>query len=94
MFGTHSQTDLLSVTTSIATFGESDLALDFAAELAAHNGIVANMLGDLCSFGSEQIAGYGGTNEMVAYDVDEFGQSDAQKPGVPTTIGFPSATTT
>jgi len=90
MYGTHSATDLLSVTNqSIADFGEENVAQSFAAELAAHNALVANMLAELCSFGDEQITMYGGASDIVAIDTDEFGLSDAQKPATGVNVGFP-----
>jgi len=90
MYGTHSVTDLLGVTNqTVAQFGENLVADAFAAELAAHNVLTANMLAELCDFGDEQINTYGGQSEIVAIDTDEFGSSDAQKTGTGTNIGFP-----
>ncbi len=90
MYGTHSITDLLAVTNqSIAQFGEGSVAEAFAAELTAHNGLVANMLQELTSFGDEQITMYGGSSDIVAVDTDEFGRSDAQKPATGVNVGFP-----
>jgi hypothetical protein len=91
-YGTHQIADLLAVSTAtIADIegAEQAIAEAFAAELAAHNALVADMLREIADVGNEQMLGYGGSSDITAVELDEFGISDAQKSAVGANVGFP-----
>ena len=74
---------------SAASFGLDNIAQILAADLAAHNAIVTDMISELCEVGTDRhrIYGTGTSGEMVK--VDEYGRAPTQKALPGSTVGFP-----
>lgn len=88
--GTHDIATLLaSRFTSANDFGLGTIATILAADLAAHNAVVDDMLTDLVADTTDVQTIYGGSvgGEMVK--VDEYGRSATQKAAPGATVGFP-----
>lgn len=90
MFGTLSTLDDLSnVQTTVADFGEADLARRFEIALAIHNRAFEEAVRDFVMFTDREQLPYGGADEMVWQDLDQFGTADTQKAAGAGANGFP-----
>lgn len=88
--GAHDISTLLATRfQSVAQYGVDKIQVVLAADIAAHNAIMLDMVGDLCEITTDRQRKYGTsvTGEMV--EVDEYGRAPTQvaKPGA--TVGFP-----
>lgn len=74
---------------SVAQFGVDTVQKVLAADLAAHNTIVQQMVGDFCELTTERQRIYGTSAGGDMIEVDEYGRAPTQiaKPGA--TVGFP-----
>ena len=90
-YGTHSVTDLLTVTNqSVAAFGEDKTFERISDYLAAHNQIMLEQMSMLVGEAtSDRQRRVGGLATMQMAEVDEYGRVDAQKIGTGATVGFP-----
>lgn len=89
-YGTLSTFDTLAASQqTVAEFGE-DRAWDGVRALYdAHNRIMREQLAVLADFTTDRQRRYGGPDNMVMDEVDEFGRVDAQKITAGVTVGFP-----
>lgn len=88
--GTLTISDLLAARfQSVADFGLDTIQRILAADIAAHNAAVQDMVGDLCELTTDRQRIYGTSvgGEMV--EVDEFGRSPTQKAAPGSTVAFP-----
>jgi len=88
--GTYTISDLLAARfQSVAEFGMSTIVDVLRNDLAAHNGIVNELVSDLCSLSTDRqrIYGTSAAGEMV--EVDEFGKAPTQNVRTGSTVGFP-----
>lgn len=74
---------------SVAEFGMSTIQQVLAADVAAHNAIVQQMVGELCDPTTDRQRIYGSSVEGEMIEVDEYGRAQTQidRPGA--TVGFP-----
>ena len=89
-YGTNTTLDTLAASQqNIAQFGE-DRAFDAIDNaLKAHNTILATMLSDFCETTTDRLRRFGNPERMKFVEVDEMGNSDAQKVTAGVTVGFP-----
>ena len=88
--GTHDINTLLATRfQSAAEFGLDTIQRVLAADLAAHNAIVQEMVSDLCEITTDRQRKYGTSVSGEMVEVDEYGRAQTQlaKPGA--TVGFP-----
>lgn len=88
--GTHDINTLLATRfQSAAEFGLDTIQRVLAADLAAHNAIVQEMVADLCEITTDRQRKYGTSVSGEMVEVDEYGRAQTQlaKPGA--TVGFP-----
>lgn len=88
--GTHDISTLLAARfQSVAEFGVDTIAQVLASDLAAHNMLTMEMVGQLCEVTSDRQRIYGTAAEGEMYEVDEYGRAPTQvsRPGA--TVGFP-----
>lgn len=89
-YGTNSVLDTLAASQqTIAAYGE-DRAFD-QIEIArqAHNANMQDMVSKFVETTTDRQRRYGGVDDMVMDQVDEFGRGDAQKITTGVTVGFP-----
>jgi hypothetical protein len=89
-YGTLSVLDTLAASQqTVAAYGE-DRAFE-SIELArnAHNQIFRDMVAGFVEISTDRQRRYGGQQDMVMDEVDEFGRGDAQKIPAGVTVGFP-----
>ena len=60
-----------------------------AADLAAHNAIVQDMISELCEVGTDRQRIYGTSTTGDMIEVDEYGRAPTQKALPGSTVGFP-----
>lgn len=88
--GTHDISSLFAARIqSVAEFGIDNIARIFANDLAAHNRIVADMLGEFAEYTTDRQRIYGASVNGDMVEVDEYGRSSTQKPVAGSTVGFP-----
>lgn len=88
--GTHDISTLLATRhSSAAAFGLDTIQAVLAADVAAHNRIVTEMVGGLCDVTTDRQRKYGTSASGEMAEVDEYGRSATQvsRPGA--TCGFP-----
>lgn len=88
--GTHDISFLLAATNQSArAFGLDTIAAVLQADIAAHNALVRQMVGDFAEIttDTQRIYGASAAGEMV--QVDEYGRSNTQRSGETATVGFP-----
>lgn len=88
--GTHDISTLLATRfASAAEFGLDTIQRVLAADLAAHNAIMQEMVSDLCEVTTDRQRKYGTSISGEMVEVDEYGRAQTQvaKPGA--TVGFP-----
>jgi len=89
-FGTLYTLDLLRNTnTTIQDIGEDNAWMAINDALTAHNALLADMVGSLMDVTTDRQRVYGGNDEAVMEEIDEFGTPDAQKVTAGATVGFP-----
>ena len=81
--------DLSTVNTTVSDFGEDELARRFQQALEIHNRAMADRIGDFATLTGQPLLAYGGADEMVMQELDEFGAADAQKVTGAGNVGFP-----
>jgi hypothetical protein len=74
---------------SVAAYGLSTVQEILAADIATHNAIVADMLGELCEVTTDRQRIYGTSVAGEMVEVDEFGRAPAQKDSPGSTVAFP-----
>ncbi len=88
--GTHDLASLLlNKQTTVATFGLENIAPIFAAELAAHNAQITEILGDLAETSDDRLRLSGAGGGMKWIDSDEYSRAPTQKSAPGATVGFP-----
>ncbi len=88
--GTHDISTLLATRyQSAADFGQDKIAAVLAADVAAHNAIMMEMVSDICEVTTDRQRRYGTSISGEMVEVDEYGRAQPQvaKPGA--TVGFP-----
>lgn len=88
--GTHDISTLLATRyQSAADFGQDKIAAVLAADVAAHNAIMMEMVSDICEVTTDRQRRYGTSISGEMVEVDEYGRAQTQvaKPGA--TVGFP-----
>ena len=89
-YGTVSVLDALaSSQQSVVDIGENAVYAQVQAALAAHNAIMLDLMGNFVETTTDIRRGYGGTDEMVMDELDEFGRPDAQKITAGVLLDFP-----
>lgn len=89
-YGTLSVSDLLAANGQlIADYGEDRAFEAIQNGLDAHNGLVKELIADLCEVSSDRLTRYGGQAGMDMVEVDEFGAPDVQKILPGSNVGFP-----
>jgi hypothetical protein len=89
-YGTLSTLDTLrSIRQSVVTFGEDRAWTSIQAALDAHNAQFNEMLGALVERSSDTRRAYGTGDVKVMDEMDQWGQSDAQKVSVSVAVDFP-----
>ncbi len=74
---------------SAAEFGLDTIAQVLQADLDAHNGIVNDMMGELCEVSADRQRIYGASQEGDMDEVDEFGRARSQQVTPGSQVGFP-----
>jgi hypothetical protein len=74
---------------SALQYGLSNIEEILAADLAAHNQLVTEMVAELCMPTTERAAKYGASQDQDMEEVDEFGQAEGQQPTEGSNAGFP-----
>lgn len=74
---------------SAAEFGLDTIQQVLAADLAAHNMIVMEMMGDICEITTDRQRIYGTSQDGEMIEVDEFGRAPTQQSVTGATVGFP-----
>src|SRR5215207_4465426 len=88
--GTYSLSDLRSQRfTSAVEFGLDNINAILQRDLAAHNQIVAELLGELAERTTDKQRVYGASIDGDMVIVDEFARSATKKPAVGSGVGFP-----
>lgn len=88
--GTHDISTLLATRyQSAADYGQDKIAAVLAADVAAHNAIMMEMVSDICEVTTDRQRRYGTSISGEMVEVDEYGRAQTQvaKPGA--TVGFP-----
>lgn len=74
---------------SAAAFGLSTIQQVLEADIAAHNLLMQQMLGELCEFTVDRQRIYGTSADGEMIEVDEYGQAPTQRSLPGATVGFP-----
>src|SRR6185369_2324415 len=74
---------------SAAEFGVDTIEKVLAADVAAHNTIVQEMVSDMCEVTTERQRVYGTSADGEMQEVDEYGAAPTQRPTVGDSVGFP-----
>jgi hypothetical protein len=74
---------------SAAEFGLDTIQAVLAADVAAHNALVNDMVAGLCEITSERQRRYGTSVDGEMIEVDEYGRAPTQAPVSGATVGFP-----
>ncbi len=89
-YGTLQVLDSLgSSNASIVEIGETTVWNQIAAALAAHNAITAELNANFVDVTTDRRRRYGGNDEMVMDELDEYGRADAQKVTAASDVDFP-----
>lgn len=89
-YGTISVLDSLAATNqSVVEIGENVVWAQVQAALTAHNEVVTELMADFVETTTDRRRRYGGNDEMVMEDIDEFGRPDAQKITAAADVDFP-----
>lgn len=89
-YGTISALDSLAATNqSVVAIGEQTVWNQVAAALDAHNAVVEELMANFVETTTDRRRRYGGNDEMVMEDIDEFGRPDAQKITAAADVDFP-----
>lgn len=88
--GTYDISTLLAArTASAAAYGLETIQRILAADIAAHNILVRQMLGDFAELSSDRQRLYGGSVGGEMIEVDEYGRAPTQRDLPGSTVGFP-----
>lgn len=88
--GTHDLSTLLAARNqSVASYGLNNIIPILNRELAAHNAIVTQLVGDLATFTTDRQRKYGISSSADMFEVDEYGRAPTQKAAPGDTVGFP-----
>lgn len=88
--GTHDISSLLAARIqSVAEFGIDNIAQILSADLAAHNLIVNDMVGELAEVTTDRQRVYGSSVSGEMAEVDEYGRSVTKRATPGATVGFP-----
>jgi hypothetical protein len=88
--GTHTVADLLSITNQYATdFGLEEIRRTLAADLAAYNRVVDEMVMDLATPSTDRERIYGASADGEMLESDEYDRGVAVKAGAGSNVGFP-----
>lgn len=74
---------------SVKEFGLDTIRQVLEADLAAHNAIVEDMVGEMCEPTADALRKYGSSASNDMYEVDEYGRGPGQKIATGATVGFP-----
>lgn len=74
---------------SVAEFGVDTVNQILAADIAAHNLIVTELVGDLCEITTDRQRIYGTSANGDMQEVDEYGRAPSAKQTTGSTVGFP-----
>lgn len=88
-YGTLSISDLLANQNTIAQIGEDAVFQSIQTTLDAHNSIMRETLSDLVEISTDRLRRFGGSDNMLLDEIDEFGTPDAQKMMPGQNVGFP-----
>jgi len=89
-YGTISALDSLAATNqSVVAIGESTVWAQVAVALTAHNEMVNELMSAFVETTTDRRRRYGGNDEMVMDDIDEYGRPDAQKITAAADVDFP-----
>lgn len=89
-YGTLSVLDTLaSSQQTIAQYGEDNAWEAIQASLTAHNRVTDEMLATFVETTTDRQRRYGGEDQAILDEVDEYGRADAQKVTAGATVGFP-----
>lgn len=89
-YGTLSTLDTLaSIRQSVVAFGEDRAWTSIAAALEAHNAQIQEMMGTLVDRTTDTRRSYGTGDVKVMDEMDQWGQSDAQKISASVAVDFP-----
>lgn len=88
--GTHTINDLQSITTTTAVdYGLDAIAEILRNDLAAHNAVVDEMVGDLAETTTDRERIYGASADATMLRSDEFDRGVTVKAGAGSNVGFP-----
>lgn len=88
--GTYTVADLQSITTQTAVdFGLEPIRATLAADLAAYNAVVDDMLMDLATPSTDRERIYGASADGEMLESDEYDRGVAVKQGAGSNVGFP-----
>lgn len=88
--GTASIADLQAARfTSLAAFGLDRIQSALEADLAVHNQLASEMVGELAELSGDRQRIYGTSDSGQMLEVDEFSRGPTQKPIVGATVAFP-----
>jgi hypothetical protein len=74
---------------SAAEFGLDTIEAVLRADVAAHNVLVTEMMGDMCEVTTDRQRIYGTSADGEMIEVDEYGRGPTQRPLTGATVGFP-----
>ena len=74
---------------SVAAFGMDTVERILRADIAAHNMIVSEMVGDMCELTTDRQRIYGTSASGDMTEVDEYGLGPTSRPVTGATVGFP-----
>lgn len=92
MYGTNTTLDALASNSSVQSvmeFGEQRAYDAIEAAFEAHNAIADEMLTELVERTTDAQRVYGGNDDLVMDELDQYGTPDAQKAAAGQTLGFP-----
>lgn len=88
-FGTLSVLEDLADVNDPVIGNEEEIARRFAEALNIHNAAVGDMLGDLAMYTDQAQLPYGGADEAIVQEVDEWATADASKAAALGNLGLP-----
>lgn len=89
LYGTLTTLDTYASNNESIAALEEQLAGDIANALAVHNSVMNDLVSGFAETTDQAQLAYGGSTDMELMPMDQNSAPDAQKPGVPTTIGLP-----
>jgi hypothetical protein len=91
--GTYDISALLATqNTTAAQFGLDTIAATLQRDLAAHNALVADMVGQMCEITTDRQRRYGTSVDGEMMEVDEYGRAPTQRASAGATVAFPLRT--